>query len=143
MKTIVAPTDFSPISKNAVNYAANLACAISGHLSLIHVCIVPVAVSEIPAPAFNTLDFMSDAEGMMERLKDDIIRRTGSRLTVYTEVLAGDITTVINQHCKEVHPFAVVMGTESGSAFERFLFGGKTISAINHLPWPVIAVPPE
>jgi hypothetical protein len=30
MKTIIAATDFSPISLNAVNYAADLACMTDG-----------------------------------------------------------------------------------------------------------------
>jgi len=142
MKTIVAPTDFSTISRNAVNYAADLACAIGINLSLLHVCPVSVVVGELPVPAYNTLDFISDAEEMIGRLKEDIIQRTGGRIKVYTEILEGDITMAINHHCKTVHPYAVVMGTESGSSFERFIFGGKTISAIHHLSWPVIVVPP-
>jgi len=35
------------------------------------------------------------------------------------------------------------MGVEDASAFDRFLFGSKTISAIKQLVWPVIAVPPD
>jgi nucleotide-binding universal stress UspA family protein len=35
------------------------------------------------------------------------------------------------------------MGAESTRAFERFLLGGKTISAVKQLDWPLIVVPPD
>jgi nucleotide-binding universal stress UspA family protein len=48
MRTIIAPTDFSAVSLNAVNYAADLAVAINAELILLHVVQIPITVSEIP-----------------------------------------------------------------------------------------------
>jgi hypothetical protein len=49
----------------------------------------------------------------------------------------------IEDLCKHIKPFAVVMGTKGSSAVERVLFGSTTLSAIKHLTWPIITVPPE
>ena len=45
MRTIVAPTDFSSVSINALNYAADLAAAIEADLILLHVVQIPITVS--------------------------------------------------------------------------------------------------
>lgn len=143
MKTIVAPTDFSATSLNAVNYAADLACVISTDLSLIHVCLIPMTFSEVPAPAYSIVELVADAEEQMKLLKEKIMNRTGERIKINTEVKQGNVVSEIDDYCASVNPYAVVLGTESAGAFERFLFGGKTISAMRQLSWPLIIVPPE
>ena len=143
MKTIVTPTDFSAISLNAVNYAADLACVISTNLSLIHVCHIPIAISEVPVPAYTIAELVADAEEQMKLLKEKIMYRTGERIKINTEVKQGDVVSGIDDYCASVNPYAVVMGTESAGVLERFLHGGKTISAMRKLSWPLIVVPPD
>ncbi len=144
MKTIVVPTDFSTISLNAVNYAADLACVIGTNLSLIHVCIIPFTLSEVPPPTINMEEFVTDAEEKIRELKEKINYRLGEKLTIYTVVKQGDVVSEIDEYCNTVNPYAVVMGAESSGAFERFLIGGgKTISSMRKLSWPLIVVPPE
>jgi hypothetical protein len=48
MKTIIAPTDFSPISYNACLYAAKMALDINANLVLLHVMELPLSVAEFP-----------------------------------------------------------------------------------------------
>ena len=69
MKTIVVPTDFSAISLNAVNYAAELAIVTGTRLMLMHVCMTPVAVNEMIVPAFSVIDLVTAAEERMQMLK--------------------------------------------------------------------------
>jgi nucleotide-binding universal stress UspA family protein len=143
MKTIVAPTDFSVISLNAVNYAADLACAIGADLVLIHVYSIPMVISEVPVPAYSLTSLITDAEEQMNQLKEKIMFNTRERIKITTEVTSGDVVSEINDYCAEVSPYAVIMGTESTGNLERFLLGGKTISAMKELSWPLIVVPPE
>ena len=143
MKTIIALTDFSAISLNAVNYAADMACITGGNLSLIHVCSLPLTFSEVPPPAYSIKELIADAEEQMKELKEKIIFRTGERIKINTEVRQGEVITEIDDYCALLNPDAVVMGTESAGAFERFLFEGKTIAAMRQLSWPVIIVPPK
>ena len=42
MKTIIVQTDFSPVSLNAVNFAADMAVAIDASILLFHVYNIPV-----------------------------------------------------------------------------------------------------
>ncbi len=143
MKTIVAPTDFSDISINAAYYAASMACVIGTNLSLIHVCSIPLSFSEVPSPIYTVEELIADAEQQMIELKEKIINKTLDRIEINTEVKAGKVVSEIENYCAAVNTYAVVMGTESASAFERFLFGGKTIAAIQHVLCPLIVVPPD
>jgi nucleotide-binding universal stress UspA family protein len=142
MKTIIAPTDFSATSLNAVNYAADMACVIGTSLSLLHVCPIPVSLSDVPSPAYSTAELVANAEEQMKTVRENILYRTKDRIKINTEVKQGDVVLGIDEYCHTINPYAVVMATESNSAFERFLFGGKTINAVRQLAWPLIVVPP-
>lgn len=143
MKTIIAPTNFSAISINAVQYAADLAQVIGADLSLIHVFQMPLTFTEVPVPANTIEELVAGTKEQMKYLKENIMYSTCGKIKIRTEVIQGDVVPEIAKYCASVNPYAVVIGTESGGAFERFLIGGKTISAIRKLSWPLIAVPPE
>lgn len=143
MKTIITPTDFSPGSVNAVNYAAGLASILGTNLTIIHVSTIPMTYSEVPVPASSLEKLVEEAEEQMKLLKENIMLKTKDRIKINTEVRQGDIMTEIAKYCASINPYAVVMGTESAGALERFLVGGKTISAMKHLSWPLIVVPQE
>ncbi len=143
MKTILAPTDFSSISLNAVNYAAEMANAVNTDLLLIHVCSMPMIFSEMPANAHGIAELVENAEEQMLQLKEKIESKAGAKMKVTTKVMQGEVVPEIISYCSLINPYAVVMGTESTGALERILLGGKTISAMRQLLWPLIVVPPE
>jgi nucleotide-binding universal stress UspA family protein len=143
MKTIIAPTDFSAASLNAVNYAADMACVIGTSLSLLHVCPIPVSFSDVPAPAYSTAELVADAEEQMKLVKEKLLYRTRNSLKINTKIKQGDVVLGIDEYCHTLNPYTVVMAAESNSAFERFLLGGKTINAVRQLAWPLIVVPPN
>jgi len=142
MQTIIAATDFSPNSLNAVNYAADLAMVLGAHLTLFHVYQVPIAFSEVPAPVVSIEDLEKDADEKMNQLEDAILQRTGNRISIYKVVRQGAVVNELEDYCNSSNAYAVVMGSESANALERFLGGGRTTSAITHLKCPVISVPP-
>lgn len=144
MKTIVATTDFSPISLNAVDYAADMACSINTDLSVLHVCRMPMTFGEVPYPAESITLLVNDAEERMLKLKAGLEQRTNSKIKIHTEVRpSAMVVTEIEDYCESQKPYAVLMGTQGSSSFERVFFGSNTISAMKNLRWPLIVVPPE
>ncbi|WP_026770258.1 universal stress protein [Asinibacterium sp. OR53] len=142
MRTIIAPTDFSPVSLNAVDYAADMACMLGARLTLFHVYAIPVPVGEVPMPAFSIELLEADAEQKIEKLKEKLLARTGDRIIIHNEIKAGDVLFRLTEYCATVKPYAVVMGAETASGIERFLFGGKTTGALDRVQWPLTIVPP-
>ena len=143
MKTILAPTDFSDVSLNAVNYAAQMAGILGINLTLLHVCPLTMTYSDVPPPALYMEESISKAEKQLKELKAKILKDAHKKVVIKTKVLTGDVVSGIKTYCEVIDTYAVVMGADSSNAIDRFLFGGSTIEAIKSLSWPLIVVPSE
>ncbi len=84
MQTIIAPTDFSGISLNAVNYAADMALALNANLWVLHAI-------ELPVSRFydESNDYGSESELKLDDLKKDLTKRTGGKICVQTKQVAS------------------------------------------------------
>lgn len=143
MKPIIVPTDFSPVSLNAVNYAADLACAMNTNLVLLHICPLPVAYSEVPFAADSLTGLINEAEEKILKLRGDIINRINDRIAIVTEVKMGNVFEGIEEYSLTIAPYAIIMGTQGTGAMEKLFFGSNSIAAMKNLSWPLIVVPPE
>jgi len=142
MKTIIVPTDFSPIAKNAMNFAADMAININASLMLLHVYQVPVSMTDVPVVMVSAEELRKSSEAKLQEIKEAVTHITSGKIKIYTEARLGDVTDELEDVCKHIQPFAVIMGTRGTSGVERVLFGSTTLTAIRHLKWPVIVVPP-
>lgn len=142
MKTIIAATDFSPVSLNAVNFAADMAQAIDASLLLFNAYNIPVTYADVPVVLVSVDEIKKSSEARLGKLKDEIVHVTSGKLKVYTEARMGNTVDELEGLCKKIQPFAVVMGAKGTSGIEKILFGNTALTAIRHLTWPVICVPP-
>lgn len=142
MKTLLVPTDFSPVSINAMNYATDLALSIQANILLLHVYQVPLTITEVPVANVSIEEMRDSSEIQLRELKESIEHITTGKLRVYTEARLGDTVDEIQAVADSIEPFAIVMGTHGASGFERVLLGSTTLTTIRHLKWPIIAVPP-
>jgi nucleotide-binding universal stress UspA family protein len=133
MKTILVATDFSPSAKNAANYAADMALTIKADLLLLYVHQIPVAL--------DVEDMMEEIKECMNELKERLIRRTGGKLNIETDVRRGIcFYDELEIACENVKPYTVIVGSQDTTASEC-LFFGHTVHAMKHLRWPLITVP--
>jgi nucleotide-binding universal stress UspA family protein len=142
MKTIMVPTDFSPIATNAANFAADMAVNINADLMLLHVYQVPVAMAETPVVLVSAEELRKDSEAKLEDLRSSLLHITSGKIKIHSKAIMGDITDEIEELSEKLQPFAVILGTRGASGIERILFGSTTLRAIRHLKCPVIIVPP-
>lgn len=142
MKTIIVPTDFSPVAANAMHYAIDMARTVNASILLMHVYQVPVSFTDTPIVLVSIEELRKGAEEQVQKLKSEVEHLTSGTLKVYTETRLGNVTDELENLCNKINPFAVVMGTKGASGMERILFGSNTLTAIKHLTWPVICVPP-
>lgn len=142
MKTIIIPTDFSPIATNALHYGMDMAKAVNASILLLHVYQVPVSYSDVPIMLVSVDELKKSAEEKLALLKAEVEHITSGAIKVYTEAKMGNVTDELETLCNKIKPFAVIMGSKGTTGLERVLFGSNTLSAIKHLTWPVICVPP-
>ena len=141
MKTIVVPTDFSKVSLNAVKYAADMACVLNTSLSLLHVVGVPKNFIDASPPIYNVSELIEDAEKELNELRDKILTRTEDRIRISVKAIVGEVVSAIADHCEGLNTYTIVMGAETTGPVERLIFGGKTVSSVRRLSWPLIVVP--
>jgi nucleotide-binding universal stress UspA family protein len=142
MKTIIIPTDFSPVAANAMNYAVNMAQAVNASILLLHVYQAPVSIGEVPVNVVGVDEMRASSEQRLHELKEAVEHQLTNQVKVYAEARLGDVVDELEELCSSIDPFAVVMGTRGYSLIERLFLGSNTLSAIKRLKHPVIIVPP-
>ena len=130
------------MATNAINFAADMAININASLMLLHVYQVPVSMTDVPVVLVSGDELRKDSELKLKELKESLSHITSNKIKIYTEARMGDIVDELEDVAKHIEPFAVIMGTKGTSGVERMLFGSTTLTAIRHLKWPVIVVPP-
>ncbi len=142
MKYILVATDFSPAAENALNYAADMAMAVHAKIAIFHVYQLPVVYTELPVAPEVAL-VMKDAEASLNTLREKVLFRFEARVEVEIALRSGGFFEELESVCNFFEPYVVVMGSQGSTAADRFLFGGHTVYAMQHLQWPLITVPPK
>ena len=142
MKTIIVPTDFSPVALNATNYAAAMAIAVNAEILLVNIYTIPVSYSEVPVAMISIEEMKKASEAELTDLKTSLEHITSGKIKIRIESRMGNTVDELEDICNTVKPFVVVMGSKGKSGIENLLFGSTTLTAIRHLSWPVICVPP-
>lgn len=141
MKTIVVPTDFSPIADNAVRYGLDMAKAMNSSLLLVNVYQLPISFSEVPLVTISIDEIKKISQEKLKELKEEL-ERIDDKTKIYTESRLGDVADEIQQINNELHPQAVVMGTRGVSGVGRFFLGSNTMDVISKVAVPVFVIPP-
>jgi nucleotide-binding universal stress UspA family protein len=142
MKTLIVPTDFSPVSINALHYAINLAKDIFAKVVLFHAYQVPIAFSEVPVVTISMEEMKAQTDERMEDLTKSVEHLTSGTVPVSYRNTLGETMEELEAICRELNPYAVIMGTRGAGAVETLFMGSTTIAAVNRLHVPVIIVPP-
>lgn len=143
MKTIIAATDFSDVSLNAVRYAANMAAYTKSQLVLFHVCELPLVAAEVPVFTVNNDPLVEDVEQEIKKLKKSLEESTKG-VTIFTEARFGtSVLDELRDYCTVTNPFAVIIGSDASSDIEKFFTGNTATTLARYLKWPLLVVPPS
>lgn len=142
MKLIIAPTDFSAISDNAIKYATEMATAMGMNLMLVNVYQLPISFSEVPLVTISLDQIREISENKLGLLKENLETITAGKLKIYTESRLGEVGEEITKLTETLSPFAIIMGTRGTTGAGRFFIGSNTISVISKVGAPVFVIPP-
>src|SRR6478609_8859700 len=142
MKTIIATTDFSDASINAVLFAADLAMEVNGKIQIYHAVadrVVLIDNIDYAAEYSETEEAMQQLEALQEKIK----KYTQYRMSIDAQLKYGNIDRVLEETCKEMLPFAVVLSATEKTAAERFWLGSETLSVSHKIKAPLLLIPHE
>ena len=141
MKTILAPVDFSEVSKSVVSEAAALARAFDGRVVLMSVVQPPVILSEYAAmmdlaevTAAGEKNATRQLESLEDTLKNQYIK------TKIVQVTGSPVVHIIEQAEKNEADY-IVMGSHGHTAIYDLLVGSTTHGVLMRSKCPVIIVP--
>jgi nucleotide-binding universal stress UspA family protein len=141
MKRIIAPTDFSSASFNAVKYAGELAGSIGGDLLLLNVVNLPLSISEVSVADSTLSALEEESKDELANLKEQLDALLQNKVPIEIRTAFGNLEEELGILCKEINPFAIVMNSGRESDLVRFFLGSNTFATARHTHFPVIVVP--
>lgn len=144
MKKILVPTDFSPNSLRAADYAVQLARHSHASICLVHTC------NEILENAFAGQQAMINEynESILNKARQELSNLQNSiqdteQLTVTTHIFEGAIRPGIEKAARDLEADLVIMSTLGHAGLREWIFGSHTAGIISHSEVPVLAIPLE
>lgn len=135
-KTILAPTDFSEPSKEAVKTAAGLAEECGAKIILLHVAHLPVAH---PIEESFGVDKITDAaQEALEEISEEIPAAVPRGILVRWGI-RGTVDAIISA-AREFSADLVIIGTHGHGRLERLLIGSTAEKVVRLAPCPVLVV---
>jgi nucleotide-binding universal stress UspA family protein len=131
IRRIIACTDFSEISNEALDYAVSVAEEYNANLTLVHV-----------VERVSTLECEEDTANAYKRL-DELIpaqTRLGSKIT--TAVRIGRAYQEIIHFVRENHADLAIMAVRGRNSLDETIFGSTTYRVLQSGACPVLAIRP-
>lgn len=144
MVNILVPTDFSDLSKVALEFAVKVANKLDGNITLLHV----VTIIQ-PTRASMRLRLESLEEELISCAKEDmdslIAEMAGKIMTtknITSKVIQGSsFNTTVKNEAKKLRSGLIIMGTRGANGLRKVVLGSNTTSVIDSSSIPVLVVP--
>lgn len=144
MLNILVPTDFSPLSKIASNFAVKIACQLDGNITFLHVLTItePVRVSMHEKMKKLEEDMFRIAERDIHRLMKDVTKNLEEPIATKNVVVrSASFVETVNKESKRLRSGLIVMGTKGATGLKKAMLGSNTTSVIEGSHIPVLVVP--
>ncbi|MCX6182281.1 MAG: universal stress protein [Bacteroidetes bacterium] len=139
MKSILIPTDFSPIANNAIAYAVEIAKLSEAKLILFHAYQLPVVSSDVDN-IMPIEDFEKTIVLGLKKNVREIQQNYGVDLIVEYSSSLGIAEEEINRFAEENDVNLIVMGMEGANYLSEKIIGSTTTSLIKKATCPVLVI---
>jgi nucleotide-binding universal stress UspA family protein len=142
MKTILAPTDFSDSSRNAVLYALAIAKKVKASLILYNAYHIPVSVNEMPVMAFAPDELEKVSLQHVQDYCDQLLDGCNAEeVQVRCLSTPGFAVDEIAELAEEQQTDLIIMGISGAGNLGHILLGSVTTGVLKHSLRPLIIVP--
>jgi nucleotide-binding universal stress UspA family protein len=138
MQTILLPVDFSPASRNAAVFAAELAKLLGSKLLLFHAYMLPTPISEVPYAMVTVDNLQKENEESIRKEADWI--HDNYALEVEWLVRIGIASDEIKTLTKERDIGLIVMGMKGAGGLDKII-GSTTTNVSRKVKTPVLVIP--
>lgn len=139
---IVLLTDFTPLSKVAIEYAIRLGATVKAEFTMLNI----IRFDGVPKANLRmkqiekALVQVSEEEGaaLISEIKSKI---KGDYTIEFKAIRAYTVADMVKRYTEKNKTNMVVMGSRGASAMKKVRLGGTTVSVIDDSPVPVLAIP--
>jgi nucleotide-binding universal stress UspA family protein len=140
--TILVPTDFSPLSRIAVVYAAGLARPLQANLVIAAVVNVNPSTETLLRSKRLEQELLSSVQQEATKLIDEIREKHPEPLDISFETATGfPLDEQVEHLVKRVNADLIVMGSRGASGLRRLLIGSNAVTVMNNSSVPVMIIP--
>ena len=137
---LVSPTDFSPNSERAIDYAVQLARRLGAKLTLLHIVPEPSAL-DYSMEGVSVQEIQEWEKGAEIKLTEQLTRAQ----LEYKEVDAVRLSALhprdeIVRAATDLSADLLVISTHGCTGWKHFLFGSDAEKILEHAPCPVLVV---
>ena len=142
IRTILAPTDFSPHAEAALRYACGLAERLGATLHLLHVLpeVVPAGPDLTLAPSLPQEYYRESEDRSLEALADAIDPAWGQPLVFETAVRWGNAVDAIVGYATDRGVDLLVLATHGRTGLRHALLGSVAERIVREAPCPVLTI---
>lgn len=145
IRRILCPTDFSDVSRRALDYAVALAKWYDARLTVLHVSPVrSVSAFGAASTVLPSVNLTADErQHLLASMKQSVQAEVGSNVAFDVEVAEGNAVAEILDQAAALPSDLIVLGTHGVSGFDRLLLGSVTDKVLRKAACPVLVVPPH
>lgn len=139
---IVLLTDFSPLSKVAINYAIKMAANLSAEFTILNIVRlegIPKANLKLRQIEKNIAEISEEEGAKLVKEITDAVK--GNYVINYKAIRARTVAEMVRKYVDKHSTNLVVMGLQGASALKKARLGGTTVSVIDECKVPVMAIP--
>lgn len=144
MKAILAPVDFSRVSRRVVDEAIEIARTINARLVLMHAVQPPSVVTDLAPLVGEALQFTAEVERRarlhLQRWQRNLMKRG---ITVETVCEQGFPVPLILACAARIGASYIVLGSHGHTAFYDLVVGSTASGVLKRATCPVIVVPSQ
>lgn len=144
VRTILLPTDFSPVSHNAFIYALHFAEQFGAEIVLFHAYQDTPVVSEVVPDSFVAAlraEKLEAAQQQFDQYKQEVREALGKDAKVRTLLQPGWAAETIVELSNAQEIDLIIMGTLGAESMAEKIFGSVTTRVIEAASCPVLAIP--
>jgi nucleotide-binding universal stress UspA family protein len=137
---IVLLTDFSPLSKLAIHYALKMASKLEAEFAIFSI----VRVDGLPKSNMRLKQLEKTLMDVAEEEGKSLLKELKSKTNFpiqFKAVRAHTVSDFIKRYTEKNYTNLVVMGSQGASQLKKATFGGTTVSVIDSIYSPVLAIP--
>ena len=143
LKKILVPYDFSDHSKEALDWALELADTWQARVELLHVIHILPPVVDIPSDMYADVerDQIADAQQRLEALRTE--KTSDTPATIDIHVQRGVPFQAICDYAETHQADMIVMGSHGRTGLSHVFLGSVAERVIRHAPCPVLVTKHE